>query len=164
MPDGFLVHWGPEAPVPTLAYGFRDLLADAGGAASLVGLWLTFLVFRWVSRVRREFLFAARVPELRGAITQHLRNLEAGLRDGNRELIRRTMAELGPDLRSMAAKLPAAEARDALDLAQRVERHAGRGDATPAAADDLVQRLLGLLGRVRNIEKDRKWSLRDGSE
>lgn len=149
---------GSVAVLPPRDY--HDHLADAGSYASIVGLLISFWVLISLRRIRNQFLFQARYPTLKKAISGHSDALSKHLNvfpDSLEEL----ESEFQPclaNLKNLKGKLSGATKKSVHRVIVMIaEIPKPLSENCKQDVRNVYNALVGLEAELKNLSEDQKW-------
>ncbi|MDI6792939.1 MAG: hypothetical protein QME81_08755 [bacterium] len=136
-------------------------LSDVGSIASIVGLILTLVVFISLRRIRSEFLFKVRVPELQESLKAHASKVFEYHRDyetSKKDEINKELAIAEVNLKSLARKTLGELKTSTKKLQKQIEEFRRNGKVR--SKDELYEiyiEMIKLSEEITNFRRDDQW-------
>lgn len=139
---------------------YSNYLSDLGSYASIVGLFITILVFINLKKVRNQFLFQARYPALKKAISSHSDTLSKHL-NAFPESLEDIESELQPclaNLKNLKVKLTGPTKKSVQQLIIMIsDIPRPLREESKQGLRNVYSALVGLETELKNLSEDQKW-------
>ncbi|MGB0389302.1 MAG: hypothetical protein ACPGWR_31150 [Ardenticatenaceae bacterium] len=137
-----------------------ETFAILGTISSLISLILTFYVFLDVRKIRSYYVFSARVPDLIKKLHMHVSNLAryAKAFEQHSLEIEEELAGAEVVLESLHSKLDGKAKQSVAQLMQDIESYPQKRKDKNAVKKIYID-MTKIIGRVREIQEDRKWEV-----
>ncbi len=135
-------------------------LSDWGSLASILGLGLTGWALWEIRRLRRFYVFKARVPELLANLDQHASTLAGCLSDfpNSENLANKELAQIQATLKSLEPKLQGASKRSVKRLLESLEIQGQTPNERRIKQTYLS--VITVVSEIENLQEDLEWQQR----
>ncbi len=132
-------------------------LSSVADVLGIIGFVITLLVWRVTGKLSKKFLRRARLPQIRGDLSQLSGELLIAMKPKNSDDVGGVLSRIESSLDSAADKISFWSAGDIRDLRKRVKVARLKGMVGVGEIRPLYDELLGIIEFIKNIEKDSSW-------
>ena len=128
--------------------------------SSILGLLITIWILFNLNRIRKDFLFKARIPQLIQKLEKHSSLLSTYLQDfgGSRQMINLELGKCRANLRSLRSKLPRNSKRSVKKLEKQIQKNTPtKAESSKDTIWEIYTDLNSLIEDMKNLEQDKKW-------
>ena len=134
-------------------------LSNLGNAASIVALFLTFLIFINMRKIKRFYVFTARVPELLEKLANHASKISAYQKDfssSTRE-IKLLLAETEILLKSIKSKVGTRQIKSSVKRVLKIVTQYNPATQDQDALWTVYVEIQKLVSEIQEFQSDLKW-------
>jgi predicted nucleic acid-binding Zn-ribbon protein len=142
----------------SLSESGNDFYVNSGSIASIASLLITIFIFLTIRKVKRFYIFTARVPELITELEELASRISDSLNDyeSNKDRIEKDLGSAENRLNHLKYKINSRPARKSiLSLIKSMKKLKPNGDTEKIRAIHI--RLYKIVDEIKELQKDFKW-------
>lgn len=137
---------------------FLNVMPTVGNTASVAGFFVSLYVLFEVNKIRKNFLFKARIPQLIKALKEYAKNFSSNLQsfDNSEREIETNLSESLSTLKNLKGKVSGDSKHETKNLIKKIKKR-----KKPITKDDLWEiynDLQALINSLGHLHEDTQWS------
>ena len=139
-----------------------DILSIAGNIASLVGVVISCYVVWDLQKIKKQFIFKARIPDLIKALEEHVKQLSASINTDDIRAIEQIISITNPVLDNLSKKVHSDIRKNINILIEEIQAYDSMSNKELKSGKDKAYKIhnsmLSIVEALKQQHEDSKWS------